>query len=64
MRRIVALPYFLQLGRHVAEDLPALIAQAEQRHPHAALVLARHLGYDRALVDVVADRVAEAVALA
>jgi sirohydrochlorin cobaltochelatase len=63
MRRIVAVPYFLQLGRHVAEDLPALIAQAQQRHPHVALTLAPHLGYDRALVEVVADRVAEALVL-
>jgi sirohydrochlorin cobaltochelatase len=57
MRRIVAMPYFLQLGRHVAEDLPALIAQAQQRHPHVALMLAPYLGYDRALLEVVVDRV-------
>jgi sirohydrochlorin cobaltochelatase len=63
MRQIVAVPYFLQLGRHVAEDLPALIAAAQQRHPHVALMLAPHLGYDSALFEVVADRVAEATAL-
>jgi sirohydrochlorin cobaltochelatase len=63
MCRIVAVPYFLQLGRHVAEDLPALIAQAQQRHPQIALMLAPHLGYDRALLEVVIDRVTEALAL-
>jgi len=62
LRRIVAVPYFLQLGRHVAEDLPTLIAQAQQRHPHVALTLAPHLGYDRALLEVVVDRVAETLA--
>jgi len=62
MRRIVALPYFLQLGRHVAEDLPVLIGQAQQRHPHIPLMLAPHLGYDRALLEVVADRAAETLA--
>ncbi len=63
MRRMVAVPYFLQLGRHVAEDLPMLIAQAQQRHPQVAFVLAPHLGYDRALLEVVLDRVVEATAL-
>jgi sirohydrochlorin ferrochelatase len=63
MRRIVTVPYFLQLGRHVAEDLPVLIAQAQQRHPHVALTLAPHLGYDRALLEVVVDRVAETLSL-
>ena len=59
--RIIALPYFLQLGGHVAEDLPALIAQARLRHPAVAIDLAPHLGYDPLLAQVVADRAQEAV---
>jgi sirohydrochlorin cobaltochelatase len=55
-RRIVAMPYFLHLGRHVAEDLPALIAAAQAAHPATEIVAAHHLDYDLALVDVVADR--------
>jgi sirohydrochlorin cobaltochelatase len=57
---VVALPYFLQLGGHVAEDLPALIAQARLRHPHVAIALASHLGYDPLLAQVIADRAREA----
>jgi sirohydrochlorin cobaltochelatase len=60
VRRMVATPYFLQLGGHVAEDLPAIIAAARLRHPTAAIALAEHLGYDPLLVRVIADRAASA----
>jgi sirohydrochlorin cobaltochelatase len=52
-QRIVALPYFLHLGRHVAEDLPALIAAAQAKHSTIPIRLAHHLDYDLALVDAV-----------
>lgn len=60
MRRIVATPYFLHLGRHTRDDLPALVAQGQQRHPDVSFTLTRHLDYDPQLVDVVADRCREA----
>ncbi len=57
-RRIVALPFFLHLGRHVAEDLPALVAAAETAYPSVAITPAHYLDYDPCLADAVADRVA------
>jgi sirohydrochlorin cobaltochelatase len=57
--QIAAVPYFLQLGGHVAEDLPAIIAAARVRHPHTDIMLTDHLGYDPLLVEVIADRVAQ-----
>ena len=60
-RRLVAVPYFLQLGGHVAEDLPATIDAARRRHSDAEIILAEHLGYDVLLVQVIAER-AEAAA--
>jgi sirohydrochlorin cobaltochelatase len=59
--RIAAVPYFLQLGGHVAEDLPAIIAAARVRHPHVDITLTDHLGYDPLLVNVIADRVAQRI---
>src|SRR5207253_6651189 len=44
-RPIVAVPYFLQLGGHVAEDLPEIIGAARRRHPEATIILAEHLAY-------------------
>jgi sirohydrochlorin cobaltochelatase len=58
-RRLVAVPYFLQLGGHVAEDLPATIEAARQRHAGTEILLAEHLGYDALLVEVIAERVIE-----
>ncbi|GIV97847.1 MAG: hypothetical protein KatS3mg057_2504 [Herpetosiphonaceae bacterium] len=57
---IVAVPYFLQFGGHVAEDLPAAIDEARLRHPALTLLLAGHLAYDPLLLSVIADRVQEA----
>lgn len=57
---VVAVPYFLHLGAHVAEDLPILIDAARARHPAATIILAGHLAYDRLLLAVLADRLAEA----
>jgi len=59
---IIAVPYFLHLGNHVVDDLPAIIAEARARHPACTLLLAEHLGYDRLLVSVIAERVADALA--
>lgn len=59
-RLLVAAPYFLQLGGHVAEDLPALIEGARARHPGATVLLAEHLAYDPLLVQVIAQRVQNA----
>lgn len=57
IRRIVAMPYFLQFGRHVREDLPAILAHKRRQHPGLELLRTHHLDYDLLLTDVVADRV-------
>jgi sirohydrochlorin cobaltochelatase len=57
IRRIIAVPFFLQLGGHVAKDLPAIIDAARLRHPAATILLAQHLAYDRLLISVITDRV-------
>ena len=61
---IIAFPYFLHLGRHVAEDLPQLIADAQAKHPDVAIHLAHHLDYDLCLVDAVAGLLPAAQPLA
>jgi sirohydrochlorin cobaltochelatase len=62
IRRMIAIPYFLQLGNHVADDLPELIGAARLRHPDSLILISEHLAYDRLLVSVIADRVSEAIA--
>lgn len=59
IRHAVAVPYFLQLGNHVADDLPAAIAAARLENPAMTLLLGEHLAYDRLLIQPIVDRVAE-----
>jgi sirohydrochlorin ferrochelatase len=53
---IVAVPYFLQLGRHVRDDLPHIISALQRHHSTQTIKLAEHLGYHPWLADIVADR--------
>ena len=56
VKRIVASPYFLQLGGHVAEDLPEAVAAAQAQHPDMKLTLSDYLSYDPLLLEVVRSR--------
>ena len=58
-RRILATPYFLQLGAHVQEDLPEEVRAAKARHPKVDITLTQHLGFDSLLMDVIAARIEE-----
>ncbi|MBC8163013.1 MAG: sirohydrochlorin chelatase [Roseiflexaceae bacterium] len=64
LQHTLAVPYFLQLGNHVAKDLPQLFSQANEHHPQMNIVVAEHLGYDRLLLAPIADRVCGAAAVA
>ncbi len=57
VNHIIAVPYFLQMGNHVADDLPRLIGEARVCHPQATVVLSEHLGYDRLLLAPIVDRI-------
>lgn len=46
---IVILPYFLSAGRHVVEDIPALVAPKQQEYPELKIELRPHLGAAEAL---------------
>ena len=60
--KIVAVPYFLHTGTHVADDLPTLLEEAQSRHPHIEFALGRYIGTSPRLTDVLADRAGAAVA--
>lgn len=58
---LTVLPYFLHVGRHVRTDLPALFAQARERHAHIEIQIAHHLDYDPLLAQVAAERIMSAM---
>lgn len=57
-RQLVLLPYFLAAGRHVAEDIPRIVADRRARYPELQIELLPHLGAAEALLDALAAQVA------
>ena len=59
--RVILVPYFLSAGVHVRRDLAAARAKLAERFPAIDFRLAEPLGRHPLLLDVVAERVREAV---
>lgn len=57
---VVAVPYFLHTGTHVADDLPTLLENAQSKYPEVEFLMGDFLGHDALLMDVLAERVREA----
>jgi len=58
-KSVIVLPYFLHFGVHLREDIPEILRENGKKHPEVRLVLGKHLGYDDALVNLVAKRIGE-----
>ena len=52
-RQVVVQPLFLVPGRHAARDIPALVADAQRRHPGVTFELGRVIGADPLLAEMV-----------
>lgn len=50
---VVCFPYFLSAGRHVVEDVPALVEAARQRFPDVRIALERYLGAQPAMAEFI-----------
>ncbi len=55
-QQVVAVPYFLHTGTHVADDLPTLLEEAQQRHPNVRFQMGRYLGASPVLTGILAAR--------
>ena len=53
--RITVLPYFLNSGRHVVDDVPEIVDAASQRHPSVDIVVAPHLGASPLMVELLIE---------
>ncbi len=56
---IVAVPYFLHTGSHVADDLPGLLEEGQNRHPQIKILMGKYLGESSIVTDILADRYEE-----
>ncbi len=52
---VSAVPYFLQLGSHVREDLPKAIEEAKKQYPQISFVLSDSLLDDLLLLKIIRD---------
>jgi sirohydrochlorin ferrochelatase len=54
--RVVVIPYFLTLGRHMERDLPALVRGISQQHEDIAIEVTPPLDGHPALLEIVLER--------
>lgn len=59
--RVVVHPYFLSPGRHSQTDIPRMASDAAAKHAGIRVVVTEPLGLDERLIDVVLNRVQEAL---
>ena len=52
---ITILPMFLGVGRHAREDLPALITELKQNHPHTSFQVQPAVGENSQVLDLLAE---------
>ncbi|MBN4049999.1 sirohydrochlorin chelatase [Nitrospira defluvii] len=53
---LAVIPYFLFAGGHVKKDIPQIIDSARVLYPKMAIYLGQHLGLEKALFEVCAER--------
>jgi sirohydrochlorin ferrochelatase len=56
--RVIAVPYFLHVGTHVADDLPTLVEQARRDYPDVEFALGPYIGKSQYVSAILAVRAA------
>ena len=52
---VLVVPYFLARGTHVAKDIPAEVAKAQQANPGVAISITSYLGESKTVPDLLLD---------
>ena len=59
--RIIVVPYFLTLGKHLQRDLPRIVGEISSIHPGVEILVTPPLDGHPAMVDALVDRAREAL---
>ena len=51
---------FLNAGRHVDEDIPAIVLAAQQKYPHVRITMTKPIGQHHKIPDLFIDLIAHA----
>jgi len=62
IHRVIVIPYFLALGRHLQRDLPALIAPLRQKYPEVVIDVGQALEGHPLMSSIILGRVQEVIA--
>lgn len=63
MDKIIVMPLFLVTGNHITRDIPSKLLLQKTTYPEVSFVLAKHFGVHHGIVDIVKERIQEAVGL-
>ncbi|MCW9024595.1 MAG: CbiX/SirB N-terminal domain-containing protein [Gammaproteobacteria bacterium] len=50
---ITVLPYFLNSGRHVVEDIPDIVSNSQKAYPDIDIRISSHLGASDVMIDLI-----------
>ena len=53
---VVVMPYFLSAGRHVSEDIPTEVSDAQKNHPLLNIRITDYLGSIPSIPDIIATQ--------
>ena len=56
-KRVIVFPYFLSPGRHWSDDIPALVAQAAEKHPTVEWLVTGPFGLHPDMNAIITDRI-------
>ena len=59
---VIVAPYFLSQGRHVQQDIPALVQEARAQHPGVECVIADPIGVDPLMAQLIDVRISQRLA--
>ncbi len=63
-RDVVVVPYFLYTGAHVSKDIPGRLEHVKKRYPSLSFVLAENIGFHDKMIEIVMERIGNALGLA
>jgi len=58
---IVIVPMFLFQGNHMNKDIPKALEELRKKHKEVQFILAKHIGVDLRIADIIQDRAKEAI---
>lgn len=59
VQSIITVPFFLHAGKHVADDLPTLLEEAQEKYSGVEFLLGDYLGCEPLVADVLRERLQE-----